>query len=303
MKILRIILTAAALHFTASGDTPAKPPVLSPPRVDAADAERKADEAKKNYQRGVQFAKGEGVPLDYSVAARFYRLSAEAGYAPAQYNLADLYVKGLGVEQAPKQAAIWYRKAAEQGDAEAQNNLGALYATGQGVARNDAEAVRWYRLAAEQNDPEGTSNLGMMCLQGRAVKRDFARAFQLLQKAAEQGYAAAQNNLALMYANDQGVARDYVWAYAWLDLAAAQISESADLRDRIVKMMPVGRRLHAHVISPRESAKSLDRKEQRPNDRSSTSMDRTLSVHGRFSGPSATCPLGRGLRGDTRYRS
>ena len=89
----------------------------------------------------------------------------------------------------------------------------------------------------EQNDPEGTSNLAMMYLQGRAVNRDLVQAFQLLRRAAEQGYAAAQNNLALMYANGQAVARDYVWAYAWLDLAAAQISGSADLRDRIGKEM------------------------------------------------------------------
>lgn len=234
VKIFRIVLGVWMLALTCHGDMSSVPPS---DRLDTAKMKRQRKEAEEIYRHGVQFAEGDGVAKDYSAAARFYRKAAEAGYGPAQYDLAYLYENGLGVERNFKEAAAWYRKAADQGDAEAQNNLGTLYATGQGVPRNDAEAVRWYRLAAAQNDPEGTSNLGAMYLQGRAVKHDFVQAFQLFRRAAEQDYAVAQNNLGLMYANGQAVTRDYIWAYAWLDLAAAKIPKCTELRDRIGKEM------------------------------------------------------------------
>jgi len=59
--------------------------------------ERQRDEAEKNYQRCVQFAEADGAGKDYSSAARFYRMAADAGYAPAQYELAYLYQQGLAV--------------------------------------------------------------------------------------------------------------------------------------------------------------------------------------------------------------
>jgi TPR repeat protein len=252
VKAFRIVLAAAAFPLASSADVPSKPLAVSRHQVDTAKMERQRDTAEENYRRGVHLAEGDGVARDYSAAAEFYRKAAEAGYAPAQYDLAYLFEKGLGVELDLRQAARWYQRAADQGDPEAQNNLGTLYATGQGVSRNDAEAVRWYRLAAGQDDPEGASNLGMMYLQGRGVKRDFVQAFQLFRRAAEQGYAVAQNNLALMYANGQAVARDYVWAYAWLDLAAAQISGCTELRDRLGKEMTPGEIVRARDLATRK---------------------------------------------------
>lgn len=76
-----------------------------------------------------------------------------------------------------------------------------------------------------------------MYLAGRAVKRDLVQAFQLFRKSADLRYAVAQNNLALMYVNGGAVQRDFVWAYAWLDIAAEQLGASAELRDRIAKVM------------------------------------------------------------------
>ncbi len=237
MKIFRIAVAVAVLPFASYGDVSSGSPVSATRAVDTAIMKQQRDETVKIYLRGVQLAEGDGVLKDLSAAAGFYRKAAEAGYAPAQYDLATLYESGGGVETDLKQAAIWYRKAADQGHAEAQNNLGALYSKGQGVPRNEREAVRWYRLATKQKDPEATSNLGIMYLRGRGVKRNFAQAFELFRRAAEQDYAAAQNNLALMYANGQGVTRDFVAAYAWLDIAAAKLSASSGLRDQIGREM------------------------------------------------------------------
>ena len=77
-----------------------------------------------------------------------YTKAAEQGDAEAQYNLGVCYEKGEGVPQNYEEAAKWYMKAAEQGHANAQNNLGLCYYVGNGVRQNHEEAVKWYRKAA-----------------------------------------------------------------------------------------------------------------------------------------------------------
>lgn len=219
----------------------------SPHSVTRAETTGRVEQARDDYQQGLQFADIDSGTPDWAAAAQCFRKAASAGYGPAQYELGRLYADGMGVERNLRQAAFWYRKAADQGDAEAQNNLGALYAKGQGVRRSDSQAVHWYRLAAAQNDPEAISNLGMMYLRGRGVKRDFTRAFQLFLRSAQMGYPVAQNNLALMYANGQGVGQDFTRAYAWLELASKKISAAERLRDE------VGREMTAEQIADAQS--------------------------------------------------
>ncbi len=126
MKTYRIAVAYAVLPFALLGDVSSQP-LASPLHTPVTAAmESQRDDAVRSYLRGLQLADGDGVPKDPSAAAGFYRKAAEAGYAPAQHDLASLYESGLGVERDFKQAAIWYRKAADQGDAEAQNNLGAF---------------------------------------------------------------------------------------------------------------------------------------------------------------------------------
>jgi TPR repeat protein len=123
----------------------------------AAAIYRKAAEqgdAAAQYNLGIMYDHGRGVPQDYAQAALWYRKAAEQGFASAQLNLGAAYYEGQGVTQDYAQAAAWYRKAAEQGDATAQFNLGAAYCDGQGVAKDYAEAYLWLNLAAS-GKPEG----------------------------------------------------------------------------------------------------------------------------------------------------
>ena len=91
-------------------------------------------------------------------AVRWYRLAAEQGHAYAQYNLGLMYRQGEGVPQDDAEAVRWYRLAAEQGDAVAQFNLGCGVRKRTRVSpRTVAEAVRWCRLAAEQGDAKAAA--------------------------------------------------------------------------------------------------------------------------------------------------
>jgi TPR repeat protein len=94
---------------------------------------------------GVMYANGEGVPKNYTEAAKWYRLSAGQGNAAAQFNLGLMYSKGEGVQKDDAEAVKWYRLSAAQNNAVAQCNLGWMYENGLGVTKDDAEAVKWYR--------------------------------------------------------------------------------------------------------------------------------------------------------------
>ena len=109
------------------------------------------EDANAAYDRG-----------DYAAALRLLGPLANQGDASAQFNLGLMYDKGQGVPQNHAEAVKWYRLAADQGDASAQYNLGVMYANGQGVPQNYAEAVKWYRLAADQGDASAQYNLGVM---------------------------------------------------------------------------------------------------------------------------------------------
>ena len=60
---------------------------------------------------------------------------AEQGDARAQYNVGVMYDNGIGVPENVAEADIWYRLASEQGDARAQSNLGVMYDNGCGVPK------------------------------------------------------------------------------------------------------------------------------------------------------------------------
>ena len=144
---------------------------------------------------GFRYWSGQGVPLDYAEAARWYRLSANQGHAVGQYNLGVIYQYGQGVATNYAEAARLYRLSAEQGVASAQANLGLLYEHGQGVPMNKTEAMRWYRLAAEQGNAAAQHNIGVMYANGQGVHQDFDQAEWWLQQAANQGLQNAVESL------------------------------------------------------------------------------------------------------------
>ena len=118
---------------------------------------------------------------------------AEQGNASAQYNLGVMYSFGRGVPENYAEAVRWWRLAAERGIARAQYELGAMYEIGLGVPENDVEAVKWYRLAAEQGYSSAQYKLGNMYDEG-SVPQNNVRAYVWWSVAAAQGHENARNN-------------------------------------------------------------------------------------------------------------
>ena len=101
------------------------------------------------YNLGVSYLNGEGVPRDEAEAIWWIRNSAQRSYAPAQYLLATLYQEGRGVEQSYDEAVFWFRTAASREHGGAQYRLSQMYADGIGVRKNLQRAAFWRRRFVE----------------------------------------------------------------------------------------------------------------------------------------------------------
>ncbi|MCZ6589376.1 MAG: tetratricopeptide repeat protein [Alphaproteobacteria bacterium] len=156
--------------------------------------------APAQYQLGLMYDTGHGLPQDYTKAVRWYRLAADQGHSDAQFNVGAMYYNGFGVPQDYGEALKWFRRGAEQRDAQAQSLLGAMYGAGFGVPQDDTEALKWYRLATKQGDARGQFNLGFAYHEGLGVGQDYAEALKWYRQAAEQGHADAKNHIAWILA-------------------------------------------------------------------------------------------------------
>ena len=225
--------------------------------MSADEIEELVQQAAENGHAGAQFLFGDRLAeaepkeeRDYAAAARWYRLAAEQGFAPAQEAMGILYESGMGVTEDPIEAARWYRLAAEQGRATSENQLGMLHAKGRlpdeetaqqiayfsaakgdnqkdlaefaAVARknNDRRAVEWYRRAIDRGYTASMVNLAKLIEEGRVPDADPEEAIALYRQAAEAGDPNAKSLLASRYATGVGVQQDAAASLAMLESAA-----------------------------------------------------------------------------------
>lgn len=119
---------------------------------------------------------------------RALHVLAEQGNPEAQFNLGILYDQGRGLPKDKQEAVRWYRRAAMQADTFAQNALGDNYWEGTGVPKDDREAVRWWRLAADNGFAPAQHSLGkILAGGGQGVPVDKPQAYMWLMLSFAQG--------------------------------------------------------------------------------------------------------------------
>ena len=111
---------------------------------------------------------------------------ADKGLAWAQFNLGVMYDTGEGVPENDAEAVKWYRKAADQGNAAAQFNLGIMYANGEGVPENNIRAYVWWSMAKTQGNTKAAGNLDI--LKPKMTPQQIADGQALATKCYESGY-------------------------------------------------------------------------------------------------------------------
>lgn len=87
---------------------------------------------------------------DLIARAKVSKVRAVEGDFLEQYNLGVMYSNGIGVPLDYSEAFKWYQRSAKQWHPEAQYALGSVYYLGQGAAKNKIEAYAWWNLAASQ---------------------------------------------------------------------------------------------------------------------------------------------------------
>jgi TPR repeat protein len=87
--------------------------------------------------------------IDAEIEAEYKREqeAAARGEADAQFNLGIIYYKGQGVPQNFAEAFGAFKLASEQGKTQAQYYLGVMYEQGQGTQQDYAEAAHWLELS------------------------------------------------------------------------------------------------------------------------------------------------------------
>ena len=173
------------------------------------------------------------------------KAQAENGDALSQFQIGLRFSMGHGVPKDEVEAVRWYSKAARQNNADAQFMLGLSFHKGIGVKADPSEAVKWYRRAVEQGHQLAMTNLGL-CLQlGLGTEKNATEAAQLFRKAAVAGVAEAQFCLAAAYHKGEGVDRNVIEAYAWLTLAAARSPRFKESLERAEKELSAEQRVLA----------------------------------------------------------
>ena len=186
MSCIRLaILTLLAMPLVGQSTTmeKVKPTAVTQANDSIANFRVKAEQgdARAQFNLGLCYDKGHGVPRDYAEAVKWYRKAADQGLAVAQSNLGACYVKGQGIPQDYVEAVKWWRTAANQGVAGAQFNLARCYAIGQGVQRDRVKAYVWFSLSAANGNTEAV-NLRDISAQGLTplvLKKAQARAKKL----------------------------------------------------------------------------------------------------------------------------
>jgi enhanced entry protein EnhC len=150
----------------------------------------------------------ETVDDDYKKAMEHYELAAHKNNKVGQYNLGLIYENGKGIPVDYQKAKAFYSKAAEMGFKQAMAQLGGLYFHGLAGNREEQRALHWFKKAADLGDSTGLYQLGLLSETGVATKIDFSDAVNYYEKAAIKGNEKAKLALARMYQFGLGVVKD-----------------------------------------------------------------------------------------------
>ena len=143
------------------------------------------------FEVGARFTDGRGVTADRAEAAKWYKLAADRGLAPAQYRLANMYEKANGVARDLPEAKRYYTMAAEQGNAGAMHNLAVLLASDAAGAPDLSAAANWFSKASELGVRDSQFNLAILYARGSGVNQDIEQSYKWFAIAARDGDADA----------------------------------------------------------------------------------------------------------------
>jgi localization factor PodJL len=173
----------AANGPTGNAGVDALPPSIGPAMRHALAASDPAAE----YELGIRYTEGRGLPQSAPEAVRWLQRAADAGFAPAQFRLAGLNEKGDGIKKDVQTARRLYLAAAGKGHAKAMHNLAVLYAEGVDGKPDYKAASEWFRKAASYGVTDSQYNLAILFARGIGVQANLAESYRWFTLAANGG--------------------------------------------------------------------------------------------------------------------
>jgi TPR repeat protein len=160
--------------------------------------------------------------MNKSLAAHYYKLSADQGNARAQFNYGFMLLHGDGISMNKSLAAHYFKLSADQGIAEAQCNYGFMLSHREGISMNKSLAAHYYKLSADQGNARAQYHYGFMLLHGDGISMNKSLAAHYLKLSADQGIAAAQYNYGFMLLHGEDISMNKSLAAHYLKLSADQ---------------------------------------------------------------------------------
>jgi TPR repeat protein len=143
---------------------------------------------------GCCLERGEGVDANIELAVKYFRKAASQSHPSGLYNIGRCFEYGLGIKCDLVRAATYYRIAAEFGNASAQNSFGVFLERGIVFRSNQSLAAHYFELSARQGDSEGANNLGFCLEHGRGVRQDIKSAAEWYRFAADHNHPEGEMN-------------------------------------------------------------------------------------------------------------
>lgn len=195
-----------------------------------------------------------GVEKNLSEAIELYKRASALGHRSANHNLGVLYYKGQGVPVNYREAAKWFSIAADRKVEDSQRNLLRMYYRNE-ITRNEERVERILIELAElgqQKDIESLANyyyyevnnlnlaekptlllaekgilkyqflIAMIYLKKNNQNPDYANAYKWLLKAATKGDYKSKISLAALYYGRLGVSKNETEAMKWFQSACTQ---------------------------------------------------------------------------------
>jgi len=149
-------LHSSQLQVPADQSSPAQQGLASPLPTTAGEEDKSIDALRRladqgdsvaQFSVGVRYATGQGVPADYTEAARWFTRAAELGSVAAQATLGNYYWAGRGVAPDPIKAYFWSLVAEADGDTSSKDRAAEVssHLTRGQVLAVQQQAQQWVR--------------------------------------------------------------------------------------------------------------------------------------------------------------
>ncbi|CAI2168522.1 20503_t:CDS:2 [Funneliformis geosporum] len=174
------------------------------------------------YVVGECFLYGQGISKNVAEAYKFYKKSAEGGFAPAYKKVGLCYDMGTGVAVDKEKAFYWIEKSAEADDNYGQYTLGRFYEIGNGCEKDESMGFAWYVKAADQGITAALHKVGICYKYGIGTSINTYKAVEHFKRAAMEGCQHSQVLLGQAYELGSDIEKNDREALKWFRMASDQ---------------------------------------------------------------------------------